>query len=61
MSGGFILPSSTEYDSDGAVDKDVKPAILPEPLLKLTARQEGRLRDHIDGRLSDLERDSKTQ
>lgn len=64
--GGGFLPTST-YDPPAhgtprTIDTaDRKPAVGPEPLLKLTARQEGRLRQHVDTRLADLERDSKTQ
>jgi hypothetical protein len=61
MSGGFIPPPTTQPDTDIGVGRDEKPEIGPEPLLRLTSRQEGRLRHHLDGRLSDLERDSKTQ
>jgi hypothetical protein len=61
MSGGFIPPPSSHELSDKKDGGDKKPDIGPEPLLRLTSRQEGRLRDHLDGRLSDLERDSKTQ
>jgi hypothetical protein len=67
MSGGFILPATTTTTSQAAehsADRsaiDVKPKIGPEPLLRLTTRQESRLRTHLDGRLTDLERDSKTQ
>lgn len=61
MSGGFIPPSTPAPIPDKIDGGDKKPEIGPEPLLKLTARQEGRLRDHLDGRLTDLERDSKTQ
>jgi hypothetical protein len=61
MSGGFIPPPSSHVLPDKIDGGDKKPDIGPEPLLRLTSRQEGRLRDHLDGRLTDLERDSKTQ
>lgn len=61
MSGGFIPPPTSHSEPSHGDIKDEKPEIGPEPLLRLTSRQEGRLRDHLDGRLSDLERDSKTQ
>jgi len=61
MSGGFIPPPSSHVLPDKVDGGDKKPDIGPEPLLRLTSRQEGRLRDHLDGRLTDLERDSKTQ
>lgn len=61
MSGGFIPPSDSQVVPDKTDGDDKKPEFGPEPLLRLTARQEGRLRDHLDGRLTDLERDSKTQ
>ena len=63
MSGGFILPPSSHTTSSDVreVDGDTKPTILPDPLLKLSERQERRLRTHLDDRLGQLERDSKTQ
>ena len=61
MSGGFIPSPGSQVLPDKTDGGDKKPDIGPEPLLRLTARQEGRLRDHLDGRLTDLERDSKTQ
>ena len=61
MSGGFIPPPSSHVLPDKTDGGDKKPEIGPEPLLRLSSRQEGRLRDHLDGRLADLERDSKTQ
>ena len=67
MSGGFIIPSglSPAHTKEETVQSqaDVKPKLVDEsqPLLKLTPRQEGRLRAHLDGKLGELERDSKTQ
>jgi hypothetical protein len=63
----FIPPATTTCipralrDGGDRSTSDVKPKIGPEPLLRLTTRQESRLRTHLDGRLTDLERDAKTQ
>lgn len=72
MSGGFIVPTETSTltsasssrDPAAKAEADTKPSIPgtdAQPLLRLTPRQEGRLRIHVDGKLGELERDNKTR